>query len=468
MFEQPRWQRLALIPTVSGLAWMWLSAVSGGLAFLLAIVPGCLLLASGVACLLWPGDIRIPQYTALGGLAGVLLGLPLLFVAGLGTGLAVLLLSTASFVTAGAVSVHQEPHTDEVPDPQPSLGLSWKVAVDDALLGWMGVSIQVPSGGERRRIREEISALRGHFVEHGWLEKPTDYHEAPPALEDPRITRRRAAGLDFEHLSFESGYEPRPGEPGRERWLGYAPNRTAHAWVLRHPGPERPWLLCVHGYQMGSPVVDLLGLRARWLHHRLGLNLALPTLPLHGARKIGRISGDGFLAGDAVASVHAEAQTMWDLRRVLSWVRAQGAPAVGAFGLSLGGYQTSLLATLDGDLACAIPGIPLTDIAGAFWRHGPALQIRYLERIGLARDEVHDVLRVVSPLVLPPRVPHERRYIFGAVADRLVPSVQVRDLWRHWEKPEMLWFQGSHLSLFQEPEVPRFIERGLRESGLVA
>ena len=41
-------------------------------------------------------------------------------------------------------------------------------------------------------------------------------------------------------------------------------------------------------------------------------------------------------------------------------------------------------------------------------------------------------MSVVSPLALMPRVAHERRYIFGAVADRLVPPDQVRDLWEHW------------------------------------
>ena len=61
----------------------------------------------------------------------------------------------------------------------------------------------------------------------------------------------QSLGFSFEHLSFESGYEPHLGEPGRERWLSYALNREAHAWVLRHARPGRPWLVCIHGYGMG-------------------------------------------------------------------------------------------------------------------------------------------------------------------------------------------------------------------------
>ena len=86
-------------------------------------------------------------------------------------------------------------------------------------------------------------------------------------------------------------------------------------------------------------------------------------------------------------------------------------------GLSLGGYQTSLLACLDDELACAIPGIPLTDIARAVWRHGPSLHLTHAEHHGVVHDEFAEILRVVSPLVLEPKVPHEHRAIFGGIGE---------------------------------------------------
>ncbi|MCC6639739.1 MAG: hypothetical protein IT386_01095 [Deltaproteobacteria bacterium] len=156
------------------------------------------------------------------------------------------------------------------------------------------------------------------------------------------------------------------------------------------------------------------------------------------------------------------------MRRILSWVRAQGATKVGVYGLSLGGYNTAVLSSLAPGLACAIPGIPATDFARLVWRHGPTLQVRSLEHKGIARDAVDEVLRVVSPLALETQVPHEGRAIFGGVADRLVPADQVRDLWVHWRRPRMLWYQGSHMSIAFEPEVRGFVEDTLRGAGLVA
>jgi hypothetical protein len=467
MFEQARYARIAWIPILSGLGWLWCASHEGlVVGFLFSSIPGCLLLASGVSTLLWPGDLRIAQFTALGGLIGVPLALPAFLTVGAGTGTLLVLLSAASYIAAGAISVRQEPHTAEVPAPQPSLRLDVEVALDDALLATMGVSTPMLAGEDRRRLAEEVQAARDLFEARGWLEKPISYHATPPLLESPKIRRAHTFRVDFEHLSFESEYEPHDGEPGRERWLGYRSNRTAHAWVARHADAARPWLVCIHGYQMGIPLIDFGAFPPAWLRDRLELNLVLPVLPLHGPRKIGRRSGDGFLSGDVLDSVHAEAQAMWDLRRILSWVRAQGGTKIGVFGLSLGGYNTALLSCLDEGLACSIPGIPATDFTHLFWRHGPPLEIRYIEHLGMSRDASSEVMQVVSPLALRPQVPHAHRAIFGAVADRLVPAEQVRDLWRHWDRPRIVWYQGGHVTFRWHRAVRELIESTLAGAGL--
>ena len=219
---------------------------------------------------------------------------------------------------------------------------------------------------------------------------------------------------------------------------------------------------------MGIPAIDWACFPPAWLHRRLGLNLLLPVLPLHGPRKLGRRSGDGFLSGDVLDTVHAAAQAIWDVRRLLGWLRGQGPGPVGALGYSLGGFRAALLASLDAELACAIPGIPVADFTRLFYRHGPALELRSAEQAGLHQETMRAVFRPVTPLALTPLVPREGRYLFAAVADRIVPPDHARDLWRHWERPAIAWYQGGHVSFRAHPEVGRLIERGLRESGLVA
>src|SRR5262249_49798040 len=248
-----------------------------------------------------------------------------------------------------------EPHPADVPRPEPSLALAAEIACDEAILSTLQIGIAIPAGDDLARIRGEIEEARAHYAAAGWLEKPGEYHQTPPALSEVQMSRARVRGLEYEHLRFESGYEPRAGDPGRDRFLDYRANRTAHAWVVRRT-PQRPWLVCIHGYQMGSPLVDLLAFRPEWLARQHGLNLLLPVLPLHGPRTKGRRSGDGYLSGDVLDTIHAQTQALWDLRRMLSWLRAEGGREIGVFGLSLGGYNASLLAALERDLACVIAG----------------------------------------------------------------------------------------------------------------
>jgi dienelactone hydrolase len=441
--------------------WLWWAASFGIVGFIFSLVPGCLLLASGMSTLLWPGDMRIPQFTSLGGLLGIPFSLPVFAVAGPVPGCALLLLSAISWLTSGVTSLRQEPGVEEVPAPHPTARLAAKVAMDDALLASLAVTAPLPPPVDHRRIRVEVEEALDLYRERGWLEKPETYHVRPPALEDPELLTARVATVPYEHLRFESGYEPPEDMPGRERWLSRRPNRTAHAWVLRDHDRPRPWLVCIHGYQMGHPAVDVRAFRARRLYRNLGLNVALPVLPFHGPRRSGWRSGDGYITGDYLDLLHAEGQAMWDLRRILGWIRSQGAPAIGVYGLSLGGYNTALLAALEDGLACAVAGVPATDFTRLTWRHGPQLLIRRAEQLGIVRDDVQLLLSVVSPLVLPPRIPHEARYIFGGTADRLIPVDQVHDLWLHWGRPRVAWFQGSHLSFQWEPQVKSLLEEAL-------
>ena len=74
-----------------------------------------------------------------------------------------------------------------------------------------------------------------------------------------------------------------------------------------------------------------------------------------GTRCIGRRSGDGFLAGDFIDTVHAQAQAVWDVRRLMHWLHSQGAPAVGTYGLTFETEadecpgQARIDATVDGE-----------------------------------------------------------------------------------------------------------------------
>ncbi len=455
-----RFPREAWLVIAAGLAWLGAAGSASWLALVFGALPGALLLTSGIATAFALGEARLRDLGALGGLIGVLFAVPASFVWGAGTGSGLAILSAGAFVAIGALTARRLEPTDGVEAPPRTPRLAAEIATDQAVRGAMLVTLPFPGASEHARMLGELHEAGALWAERGWLEKPDTYHAAPPPAERVVITPRRAARIDFEELRFESGYAPHAGEPGRERWQSYAPNRLAWAWLLRAPDPSRPWLVCLHGYQMGWPTADLTIFRADRLR-RLGLNLVFPILPLHGPRRVGALSGHGMFGPDFLDSAHALAQGMWDLRRMLGWIRAQGGTRIGCYGLSLGGYAAALAAGLAPELSYVIAGIPAADFPRLVWHHAPLAERERIERAGMTPALAEPVMRPVSPLALAPLVPHERRYLFGAPADQFVPADQVRDLWKHWGEPRIAWFPGAHVTFRAHAEVSALVREAI-------
>lgn len=462
-----RWFPGALVPVAAGLLWLAIGWRTGFVFGVLATLPGGLLLGTGIALFLWPGDRQITHFMALGSVVSWPLALIALPWAGFVPGLLFLFFGFWCFVIAGRVALLQNVTPPDVPKPETDTGMAFKVGVDEGVLAYFLSVARIPTNSQIERDADELLQLEEALERNGWAESPETFHQAPPPAE-PELRERKAGGREFLHMRFDSGYRPHPELPGGERWLEHTANRLGHAWVFRHPGPPRPWLIGIHGYRMGIPWIDFSLFNIGLFHRRMGLNLVLPILPLHGPRRNGYLTGGEYLDGPLADILHAEAQAAWDLRRILGWLReSESAPAVGVLGYSLGGYNTALLAALEPELATAIAGIPLTDIPAGLWRHMPAMHLGHLETRGITQERFRQLLAPVSPLTLPPLVAAERRHIFAATGDQIVPSAQPLALWRHWGEPDCHWYQGSHMSVRRESSVMSFITDALTADGLV-
>ena len=469
MRSQPRWFWPALVPVVAGLFWLAVGWRAGLVAGLVMSPSGSLMLAPGLALLLFPGDRQISHYLAFGALTGVLLSAALWPFLGVFPALGLALLALLCFFVAGYTAVFQAAAGADVPVPPLDWRLAGKAAWDEAILAYFVGTARVPTGQQVAGDALELARLRDLGEQRGWLAEPDRLHPLPPAPEAPALGHRYAAGQGFLLLRFDSGYRPDPALPGAERWQAQAANQRMAVRVFRHPGPPRPWLLCIHGYRMGRPAIDFSLFQVDRLHRELGYNLLMPILPLHGERKVYARSGSGFLDGHMADIFHAESQALWDLRRTLAWLRRNEPEAdVGVLGYSLGGYNAALLSALDRDLRCVIAGIPLADMAEVVWRHLPILHLRYIEAAGVTPALARAALAPVSPLMLPCRVGADRRFVFAATGDQLVPPGQATRLADHWGGAPIHWYHGSHLSARRETSVQTFIEQCLHRSGLAA
>ena len=362
----------------------------------------------------------------------------------------------------------------------PSAGLAMQVLVDEILISVMRNPALFPHGDDYERAGREISEAYEMWRAEGWLDDPYSFHRHPAAPEEVSVKHERTFRRQwFEHLSFASAYRPHEGEPGRDRWLSFAENRTAHAYVVRASDPGRPWLVCLHGFGMGVAAMDLPAFRADRMQRDLDVNLALVVLPMHGPRRTpGTSRGEGLMSINLVDSLHGLAQAAFDTRSVIRWIRGQqGDPAhragpaatakVGVYGLSLGGHVAALTAALEDDLSCVIAGVPVTDLPDLYRRHSPnhvRLRAYRSGALGTQADAVH---RVVSPLALEPRLPVQQRFIFAGAGDRMSTAGQARRLWEHWGRPEIAWYPGGHIGFFIAGAVQRFVTQALVESGMV-
>jgi hypothetical protein len=353
----------------------------------------------------------------------------------------------------------------ELPLARPTLALAAHALRDEIVLAGLRMHrpLSDPQGFER--ITEEVVAALAFYRGQGWLDQPEGFFAAPPPVRYVKVTPVKGRRRSLQRVVFDSGYAPHRGEPGAERWLGYTANNREYALMLRHRGP-RPWLVCVHGTEMGRGLIDLRLFRAWDLHERLGLNVILPVLPMHGPRARGLPKGAVFPGEDVLDDVHATAQSVWDIRRLLAWIRrAEPDSPIGLNGMSLGSYIASLVASLEEGLTCAILGVPVADLVELLGRHA-----------GLARDDprrhtlalAEPIGRMISPLSLVPRVPMQGRFIYAGIADQLVhPRAQTFRLWEHWGRPQIVWYPGGHAGFFRSRPVQRFIGDALVQSGLI-
>lgn len=464
---QPRWFAPALLPLATGLIWLLAGWHAGIVIGIVACLPGLGLIAGAGAQLLWPGGHHANYFMALGSVLAVLLAILCSLWLGLIATAALVVMGIGSFLVAGYAAFFQMVWPPQVPNATASVGLARKVAADEALLATFITGAHIPRGGAVLRDRRELDQLEHVFQSRGWDHNPERLHATPDAPRDWQMRPRRAAGHDFEWLTFDSGYAPDPELPGVERWLAHRSNRRMTARVLQHPGGPRPWLLCIHGYRMGLPWIDFPLFDLERFHHRLGLNVIMPILPLHGTRSVSRITGGLYLDGPMADILHAQSQALWDLRRCCAWIRTQQPDMdIGVLGYSLGGYNAALLAAFEPDLASVVAGIPLADIPAALWHHLPDVHLRYIQAQGIDPAYLRCLLAPVSPLQLAPNGALDRRYIFAATADQMVPAEQPLQLWEHWGQPSIHWYHGSHLSVRHEPAVGPFVENALRETGL--
>jgi len=207
-------------------------------------------------------------------------------------------------------------------------------------------------------------------------------------------------------------------------------------------------LICLHGWGAGRYEVEERAFVVPWLVDRLGLDVVLMTLPFHALRSAGsRRTTPEFPSPNPIRSNEGFGHAIQDLRALMFALRhTYEVPAISVTGMSLGGFTTALLATIEPDLDAAVPIIPFASLPHLIWRHGRRTRAR---RAAIARGVTEDIFaeafEAITPVLRPAAIPTERIMIAAAERDRVTPPTHAAWLHQHFRGSHFPTFSGAHI-----------------------
>jgi pimeloyl-ACP methyl ester carboxylesterase len=307
------------------------------------------------------------------------------------------------------------------------------------------------------------------YAELAAEQDPTKSFPAPTEL--PEVSSRPANRLaewlargTVDNISFPSSF--RAINPAmRKRWTALRSNNIVHAQHWRHSDGPHPTLCVMHGFMGSSYLANGRFFSLPW-YYRSGYDVLMYTLPFHGPRaeKFSPFGGFGYFAGGLSGFAEAMAQAVHDFRSVIDYLRHTGVDRIALTGISMGGYTSALVASVDDRLEAVIPNCPVVSPATMFDEWFPANK---LIRLGLrlsniSRDELAAGLSYHCPLNYQPLVPNNRRMIITGLGDRMAPPDHAVMLWEHWDRCALHWFPGSHVLHMSQLDYLRRMTQFLR------
>ncbi|HTQ18931.1 alpha/beta hydrolase family protein [Mycobacterium sp.] len=361
---------------------------------------------------------------------------------------------------SGAAGADVPAWADGLP-PRSALSLRQRIVVDASALG--DVALRTAAASMLTTVAPAVIANvmrhpgseRGNLAFYAELAAEQDTAKSFPAPTDmPRISSRRANPVAewlargmVDDIWFDSSF--RAINPAmRKQWSRLSANNIVHAQHWRHDDGPRPTLSVIHGFMGSSYLLNGLFFTLPW-YYRSGYDVLLYTLPFHGRRaeKLSPFSGFGYFASGLSGFAESMAQAVHDFRSVVDYLRQTGVERVALTGISLGGYTSALLATVEDRLEAVIPNCPVVSPAKLFDEWFPANE---LVRLGLwltsiDRDELDAGMAYHCPLNYQPVIPKDRRMIITGLGDRMAPPDHAVTLWEHWDRCRLHWFPGNHV-----------------------
>jgi dienelactone hydrolase len=247
-------------------------------------------------------------------------------------------------------------------------------------------------------------------------------------------------------VTFEGGRAFHFRSPLASRWQA---NNTVHGRLFRagKDWPQRPTVVMLHGWNAEAGYRYLFPALA-WRLTRANVNAAMIELPYHSRRKpTGANDVRNFISDDLLHVTQAIQQAVADARALIGWLREQGNPSVGLWGISLGAW-------LSGLLACAEPRVDWTVLMTPVVRMDRIIaEAEFCEPI---RQRLNGLKIRLDPLNLishQPRQDPRNILLVASRHDLFTPIETVEELWRQWHHPDIWRIPHGHISILMSAPI---------------
>lgn len=293
-------------------------------------------------------------------------------------------------------------------------------------------------------------AIRGAVASVEVVDACGDIVAAEELLQQPDLFS--AAVEPARDVRFKSAHDFQFTSPMDSPWHE---NRVVHGKFFRagKDWEHKPGVVLLHGWNGELGYWRQFPYLA-WRLNRRGVNAAMFELPYHAQRKPqGRDAIRNFISHDLRCMIEATQQAMADARALLGWLREQGSPSVGFWGVSLGAWLAGLLACHEPNSRFAVLMTPVTRMDRAI------RELAFCEAIRRSLGEASFNFERLNLLSHQPVLRPEKILLVQSRYDLFAPSETVEELWRAWNQPQMWRLRHGHISVLMSLPV---MERTVR------
>ena len=224
-------------------------------------------------------------------------------------------------------------------------------------------------------------------------------------------------------------------------------NYSTGTYYINNTSKAGTSVILVHGWRMDSvDRIDKIFLKP---FMQSGFDIYHFTLPHH----FDRATAESLYNGELMVSANVDRtllsiqQAVFDLRALIIFLKEKNQKII-LIGVSLGGFFTNLVATLETRIDILISVMYANSMAFSVFNSSPGKFIKKdFEEHGLTYDDVKKYWSITEPSNFKPAIQKENILLISGMYDQYVLNEDTDLLWEAWGRPKRLIYPCGHAGI---------------------